>query len=187
MAPKPKIRHVDLVALGLTIMATIVQIVGFGIPNWWTFEYFDGRTLVIGILKSDGCDKFKRCDKTFIDVDNGTEWLFMTRIFELFGVILCLLSTIVHIAFLPTRNFNVRSVAIYALAAASIFILAGSIIFAVMHTKLVTTVNENKGQQTTGPGFGLCIFSGLLAMAAAIVTGAVTVRKGEDYYIINAV
>ena len=46
------------------------------------------------------------------------EWLFMTRIFELFGVILCLVATTVQICFLPTRNIKIRSVAIYALGAA---------------------------------------------------------------------
>jgi hypothetical protein len=37
------------------------------------------------------------------------EWLFMTRIFELFGVILCLVATTVQICFLPTRNIKKNS------------------------------------------------------------------------------
>lgn len=46
------------------------------------------------------------------------EWLFLTRIFEAFGVILCLIALIVHIVFLPTRKYAVRAASIYTLGAA---------------------------------------------------------------------
>lgn len=179
---KPKIRLLDIAALLLTLVATIVQLAGFFIPNWWSYELSVSKDKEeVGMIKSTKCDAIGCTDKTAIVIEGGKEWLFITRIFEAFGVFLCLVAVVVHLIYLPTRNFTVRSAAIYTLGAAGLFILAGSFTFVALYKSLGTNLPvNNKG--SAGPGFGLCIVAGVLTLVASAVTGVATVKKGDDYY-----
>ena len=134
------------------------------------------------MIKSTRCDINGNClDKTAIVIEGGKEWLFLTRIFETFGIILTLVAAIVHVVYLPTRNYTVRSAAIYTLGAAGLFILSGSFLFIAMYNDLGTNLPIN-AKGTAGPGFGICIVSGILTLVASVVTGVATVKKGDDYY-----
>ena len=63
------------------------------------------------------------------------------------------------------------------------FIIAGDLIFAAMHKDLTTNnVDNENGPRSIGPGLGLCIFSGILSIVAAIVT-VVTTVKGTSRHI----
>ena len=68
---KPKLTILDVTALVLTILAAIVHIIGCFIPNWYTYESFNGEHVVIGMIKSTGCDRFKRCDRDIVKIDGG--------------------------------------------------------------------------------------------------------------------
>ena len=78
---KQKLSILDVTALGLTILATIVHTIGCFIPNWYTYESFSGEKVVIGIIKSTGCDRFKRCDRNIVNIDGGKGMTSFQRVF----------------------------------------------------------------------------------------------------------
>ena len=61
------------------------------------------------------------------------------------------------------------------------FILSGSFLFIAMYNDLGSNLPTN-AKGTAGPGFGICIVSGILTLVASVVTGVATVKKGDDYY-----
>ncbi|XP_052065074.1 uncharacterized protein LOC127704881 [Mytilus californianus] len=180
---KPKIRILDIAAFVLTVLATIVQFAGFFLPNWWSYKSDTTEAkLEYGMLFSTECSPAGECkENTAVVIEGGKEWLFLTRIFEAFGVILCLIAFIVHIVFLPTRKYAVRAASIYTLGAAGLFALAGAFLFVAKYSDLGSQLATGK-EGSPGPAFGICILAGVLSLVAAVVTGVATVKKGDDYY-----
>ena len=78
---KKELTILDVAALVLTILATIVHILGCFIPNWYTYESFSGEQFVIGIIKSTGCDRFKRCGRNIVNIDGGKGMTSFQRVF----------------------------------------------------------------------------------------------------------
>lgn len=180
---KPAIRAIDIVSFILTIVTIGVQCGGFFYPVWWSYESkTTQQKLKFGMIFSKECTSNGQCeDKAAVVIEGGKEWLFLTRVFEAFGVLLCLIAVVVQIIFLPTRKYSVRSSAIYTLGAAGLFIWAGAFLFVAKYTDLESGLPTGS-EGTLAPGFGLCIAAGIFAFAAAIVTGVATVKKGDDYY-----
>lgn len=70
---KPKLRILDIAAFVLTILATVVHLAGFFIPNWWTYQSAtSGEKEEVGMIKSTRCDINGNClDKTAIVIEGG--------------------------------------------------------------------------------------------------------------------
>ncbi|KAK3101890.1 hypothetical protein FSP39_007083 [Pinctada imbricata] len=135
------------------------------------------------MIRTETCQRLSATEiqctpKTAIDIEGGSEWLFITRIFEVFGCMLVLLALLLHVIYLPVRADNARTPAIYILGAAGLFILAGSFVFIAMNGNLAVPTRQS--EQSLGFPVGLCILAGIVAIAASVLTAVATAKKATQ-------
>ncbi|XP_069132791.1 uncharacterized protein [Argopecten irradians] len=130
-----------------------------------------------------------KCEvKSLVTIEGDYEWLFISRIFEVFACFLCILALFLHVLYLPVRKEGVRSVAIYLLGAAGLFALGGAFVFAALYDSLANDLAT--GTHSANFPFGINILAGFIHILASALTAVATVKAAghgadiEEAYIV---
>ncbi|XP_061175319.1 uncharacterized protein LOC133184311 [Saccostrea echinata] len=177
---RKRLKTWDYIALVLVIFAFLLQVAGYFIPTWWSYNDPSARhTIVVSMLGSVENEAEVERTKTVIEIEGGREWLFISRAFGAFGILLNFLSFIFHLLYMCIRYDCNRSASIYLLGASSLFILGGAIVFVALYKELATNLKPDL--QTLGFPWGICILAGIVTIAASIVTAVATVKKANQW------
>lgn len=170
----------DYVALAVVVFAFSLQVLGYFLPTWWSYDDPAARhTVVVSMLGSSENENGAENIKTVIEIEGGREWLFISRAFGAFGILLNFLSLIFHLLYMCIRYDCNRSASIYLLGASSLFILGGSIVFVALHKELATNLKPDL-QSLEFPWI-ICILAGIVTIAASIVTAVATIKKANQW------
>ncbi|OWF51965.1 uncharacterized protein LOC110448452 [Mizuhopecten yessoensis] len=167
----------DIVALAVTVVSVALQYLSFFYPEWWSYKHVSSalveRTKTVGMYQTVEC--LPKCEtKLLVNIEGDYEWLFISRIFEVFACFLCILALFMHVLYLPIRKEGVRSVAIYLLGAAGLFALGGSFVFAALYDSLGDGLAA--GTHSASFPFGINILAGFLHILASALTAVATVK-----------
>ncbi|XP_062578029.1 uncharacterized protein LOC134262291 [Saccostrea cucullata] len=177
---RKRLKPWDYIALVIVIFAFLLQVAGYFIPTWWSYNDPSARhTIVVSMLGSVENEADVERTKTVIEIEGGREWLFISRAFGAFGILLNFLSLIFHLLYMCIRYDCNRSASIYLLGASSLFILGGAIVFVALHKELTTNLKPDL--QTLGFPWGICILAGIVTIAASIVTAVATIKKANQW------
>lgn len=166
MAERFKLIIWDWISLVLTIISVVLQLAAFFIKEWWVNSN-DVGTSHVGMMSFRICE-IMCVNKTVLDLEEGKEWIFAVRVFEVFGIIFLVIAIILAILMVTLRRRAVHTALTYIHGAAGVFILLGFFIFAGFHSSMDEKL-ESEGSLRAP--FGMCLVAGLVAIAAAIVTG----------------
>nr|XP_022293827.1 uncharacterized protein LOC111104267 [Crassostrea virginica] len=170
----------DYVALVIVIFAFILQVAGYFLPTWWSYNDPAAKhTVVVSMIGSNENDPQGEKIKTVIEIEGGMEWLFISRTFGAFGILLNSLSLIFHLLYMCLRYDCNRSASIYLMGASSLFILGGAIVFVSLHKELATNLKPDL--QTLGFPWVICVLAGIVTIAASIVTAVATIKKANQW------
>ncbi|KAK3603185.1 hypothetical protein CHS0354_036107 [Potamilus streckersoni] len=167
MATGFRLIALDIAVLVLTILGCLIQFLAFFYPKWWQ----EGNSYV-GMLMESRCDSEICVDKNALKMEGGQEWLFVSRLFEAFGVVFGLAGLMFAILLVSLKKKIFHTLLIYIHGAAALFIFLGDFIFLGCHKSL--GVEQKKGSLNFP--VGLCIVAGILCVAAAVVTGIALVK-----------
>ncbi|XP_033751844.1 uncharacterized protein LOC117335773 [Pecten maximus] len=174
----------DIVALVVTAVSVTLQYLAFFYPDWWSYRHVSStsvvRTKTVGMYQTVEC--LPKCEiKSLVNIEGDYEWLFISRIFEVFACFLCIVALFLHLLYLPVRKEGVRSSAIYLLGAAGLFALGGAFVFAALYDSLSNDLAP--GTASANFPFGINILTGFLHILASALTAVATVkaaRQGGD-------
>lgn len=114
----------------LTIVALVIDLIGFAAPYWWYLEIGNGK-LYAGIWKSCGDNGVSTSCTDYVDVKNLDSWREAVQAMETLGF-LCLIAALVVVIlklFVLKDKPILKWVAVGCLAAAAAFILIGVCIY----------------------------------------------------------
>lgn len=166
MAEKFKLIILDWISLLLTVLAVVLQVAGFSIKEWWVNSN-DVGTSHVGMWSLKMCE-VTCVDKGVLDLEEGNEWIFTVRLFEVFGLIFLLIAGLLAILMVTLRRKAIHTALTYVHGAAAVFIILGVLIFLGFHSKLDEKLESDGSLRAP---FGMCLVAGLVSIAAAIVTG----------------
>lgn len=161
-----KLIVLDWISLVLTIVAAAFHFAGFFIKEWW-INTNDVGTSHVGMMSLTVCE-ITCVNKSVLDIEEGNEWIFAVRVFEVFGIIFLLIALILAVLMITLRRKAIHTALTYIHGVACVFIMIGVFIFLGFHSKL-DVVLESEGSLRAP--FGMCLVAGLVAIAAAVVTG----------------
>ncbi|XP_060083929.1 uncharacterized protein LOC132563195 [Ylistrum balloti] len=181
----------DIAALVVTVVSVALQYMTFFYPDWWSYMHVSAasvvRTKTVGMFQTVEC--LPTCEtKSLVNIEGDYEWLFISRIFEVFACFLCIVAIILHVLYLPVRKEGIRSVAIYLLGGAGLFSLGGAFVFAALYDSLGNDLSA--GTNSVNFPFGINILAGFLHILASALTAVATVKAAghggdnEEAYIV---
>lgn len=157
----------DIAVLVLTVFGCLLQCLAFFYPEWW----LEGNSYV-GMLMESRCDSDICVKKNALKMEGGQEWLFVSRLFEAFGVTFGLVGLLFAILLVSLKKKIFHTILIYIHGAAALFIFLGDFIFLGCHKSL--GLEQKKGSLSFP--VGICIVAGIVYVAAAVVTGIALVK-----------
>lgn len=166
MVLKFRVIPLDAVSLVLTIVATSCQFGGLFVGPWWENVNKVGRSLC-GMLQLRIC-KVTCVERSVLNIDGDREWVFLVRIFEVFGGIFVAVALVLAVLTIVVRKRPILTAIIYMHGAAALFILVGVFSF----LGLNHTLKEGmEGESTLLYPFWLCVVAGVICIVTSVVCG----------------
>ncbi|XP_041366618.1 uncharacterized protein LOC121381394 [Gigantopelta aegis] len=160
-----------------TLVATVLIVVAFILPQWWVITTRGGRTTSYGLwtltyCTDDGCHL-----EATSQIEGGKEFLFISKVFETLAVGLSLVGLILHTVYIPWRKVVVRSLAIYCLGAAGLFVMLAVFIYIGKFQSL----GEQNRSLKVGASFAISLVGGVVCLVASALTAIASVRKASRH------
>ncbi|XP_046580726.1 uncharacterized protein LOC124288184 [Haliotis rubra] len=172
------INPVAIAAFVLTLVATVLVDLAMFLPYWWRVTSARGTYINYGLWTKSQCGEDGSCVLSVTyEIEGGKEFLFISKIFMTFAVVLTQVALILHIIYVPIRKVVVRSIAIYCLGAAGLFVLLAFTIFLGKHQVLVERSKE------FAVGWSICpaVLGCVISLVASGLTALASIKKAKRH------